>query len=101
MIDNIDILTRICGTEDFFRRVFLYDEFDDWKLAYDLGVYLADRLPEECGGHLILARSLRHLGERERAASAIQVCKGLLAGHPFESDYRPEIEKEERLLAGG
>jgi|SRR5271165_3420440 len=99
MRTDLEMLTRVEETGDFFRRLFLRDELTDWNLAREFGQYIIRLQPNECGGHFILARALRHLGEPEHARAELQLCKELLPHDPLQSEYFPQVEKEERLLS--
>jgi hypothetical protein len=93
---DLEMLTRVGNTEDFFRGVLLNDSIADWNLAREFAQYIIRIRPEECGGHFILARAFRHLGEVRRALEELQLCKSLLPGDPLDL---PQVEKEEQLLS--
>jgi hypothetical protein len=97
MSADLEMLEQIENTKDFFKGVFLEDSLADWNLACAFAQYIIRLRPEECGGHLILARALRHLGDLERARAELQLSKDLLPNDPLASDYQPQIEKEDRL----
>jgi hypothetical protein len=96
---DLEMLTRVENTEDFFRRVFLDDNVPDWNLVREFAEYIIRMRPNECGGHLMLARAFRHLGQPEHAREELQLSKGLLTDDPLASDYLPQVEKEDYLLS--
>lgn len=72
----------------------------DWNLVREFAQYIVRIRPEEFGGHFMLARASRHLGDIERAREEFRISQDLLTNDAFKEDYSPQVQKEERLLSG-
>ncbi|HME09991.1 MAG TPA: hypothetical protein VKG25_23235 [Bryobacteraceae bacterium] len=99
---DIDLLRRVTEIDDFCGSVLFKDETQDWNLARDFGSYLVRVRASDLCGHLLLARSYRHLGDPARAAEELALCRSLLDVDESEMEraaLTPVVETEERLLA--
>ncbi len=100
--EDRELLIRVTDTKDFVRSVLVEDNFDDWKLAQQLGEFLIRIDPEGFLGHLILARACRHQGDRERAMHEFDQCRSLIASGRVDPSeqmaFAPEFEKEQQIL---
>jgi hypothetical protein len=66
-----DLSSRVISTRDFFGRLLLEGDLDDWTLAKEFGDYLVRSFPDLLDGYLIEAWACRHLGQKEAAIEAV------------------------------
>src|ERR1700690_2967105 len=89
-----ELLARVARRKDLFRLVLYDDSFDDWTLVRDLGEFLVRTEDSEIMGHAILARALRHLGDRRRALVELERCRTMMNSrqlHSWETDLFPSL----------
>jgi hypothetical protein len=95
-----DLLERATNEKDLIRSVLFEDYAPDWIFVRELSEYLVGIDPS-LTGHLLLARALRHLGDRENAVRQLELCRVLIANQPTlgaEVVLLPVVETETLLL---
>ncbi len=97
---NAEVLTRAVGMDNFSRSVLLEDKADDWMHVKDVGEYLIRVDSTLLFGHLLLARSCRHLGELVQAAEELRECRNIArcGNLSAEDSLLPVLEDEEKCL---